>query len=883
MYLDTDKPSRVNIADMLASTLQQLAGADRDSKIDAYTMLFRGLKASSNLPDRIALQEKIGLFMQFIQRDLSYSPPTGAVDILLVTSALKLLHTFLHFPGIASSIPPEFGIFLVDHCVRSFEHEGASKEVVRHLMQALCLQNFPSEVMTFDRVGRLVNALHDIENHVSGKSIIQSRIHVFEKLVKQCPQQMAVHSDWLQDLFTDMLSSTREIRAAATRLGLDAAFTLNKDRRLVGRALNLLNLSLEDKKYVEHIAERLRAMLLNKEESIFVPRVWSVITLFIPDPDKWGDFKSWSKIIQRSFNHSNIQTKKEANLAWSRLTYRLFLDRRLDLRSAMCLARDPLLAQLKRKVVRDSVLGAIRNFYYYAFRPDMNLRVLDDAWDLGVTPLLERLIGNDQEDKANITQAAAILTGLVDCRTRRVWRQDRITDTTLIKDDELPAIESKWIRANSHRVFDLASPVLEKGFAEISVAGSSFQNFWIALVQAVAAASTKDVKLHDDTAKFVAKALTFLLGVWTKGPDSGVSGKPCTASEFLHSAREFVLILIQGLGLLPNPFTDKHFVLTKEYQFNVQAAASKRPGKSHGLRRLPLHHIFYFLSNLPAGIPDDDSTVRFFESTFAPFFKDKSEEAQADLAHELLRLLPVDAFIPYGAWVMCAAKISVPLEHSRHNFLGSSSASGSNLGPEYRDVVKILERGLKSNSNLPSEHWARLFQALRSRVRNETGDAGVAIAVVEPLAGAIKDMVSNEKMDVIHLNLLDAAVEILRVSCQPRDKQAVDAARRRLWGTSSSAIRQSSFDPFDNLYKVIDSVLGKLYASVGSYEPARVAQLLDEIRYFFDRSNVQLQLRALVAMQVGLVHWFKDNDHRITRTDLPVVAEAVSVPRRTSP
>jgi hypothetical protein len=38
---------------MLDSTIKQLAGSDRDSKLDAYMMLTRALKASNNLPCRI--------------------------------------------------------------------------------------------------------------------------------------------------------------------------------------------------------------------------------------------------------------------------------------------------------------------------------------------------------------------------------------------------------------------------------------------------------------------------------------------------------------------------------------------------------------------------------------------------------------------------------------------------------------------------------------------------------------------------------------------------------------------------------------------------------------------------------------------------------------
>lgn len=884
VYLDIDKPDHINIAEMLESTLQQLAGADRASKVDAYTMLFRGLKASSNLPDRIALHEKIGLFMQFIQRDLDARTPSSTLDILLINSALKLLHTFMGFQGIASSIPSEFGIFFVDHCVRSFENGQVPKEVIRHLMQALCYQNFPPEVMTFDRTGRLVNALHDIENHMTGKSIIQSRINVYEKLVHQCPQQMAFHSDWLQDMLTDMLSSAAVIRSAATRFGMSAAFTLNRDKRLLSRALELLNLKLEDKKYVEHITDRLKSMLQDKEQCVAVPRIWSVISLFIPNPDQWDYFYPWFNIVQRSFNHSNPNTKKEANLAWCRFAYRLYLDRRLDHKiKLVCL---PLISQLKRKGLREwhreSVLGGVRNFLYYALQPEMNLRTMDEVWDNGVAPLLQRLVDQEQEDHINVTQAAAILTGLFDCKTRRVWKADRIRGAVPIENDELPAVESKWIRANSARVFELAGPVLEKGFAELSVPGSQCQKLWRALVHAVASASAKDVKLHDDTGKFVARVLTFLSTVWQSGADLAAKSRPCTSSLFLDSTREFVLTLINGLGLLPNPFMDKQFVRTQEGHFILVSSSSHNPGKSSSSKRMPLQHLFLLLSRLPNGVPDDETFCDFIDATFAPFFEGKNEKTQADIAQELLRLLPMDAYCPYGPWVLCASKSSAMLGRSQPTHKASSSVSGENLGPEFREFVKVLERALRSCPNLPWQHWAQFFEELSSRVRNQIGDAGVAIVIVEPLAVVIKGLLPNEKVEIIPPTYLNATGELIAASTHPRDKQAVDVARRRLWGTSNAGTRGPSFDPFSNMYKLLVDVFKKLYANIGSYETETVVQLMFEARDFFDRSNTSLALRGLIAVQEGLVCWLQDEDHRITKTDFPGIAEAVRTSNKLS-
>ena len=73
-----------DFATMLESIIQQLAGEDRSSRIDAYLTLSGVLKASDNVPDPKALKDKISLLTQFIQRDISARNSSGALDTCLL-------------------------------------------------------------------------------------------------------------------------------------------------------------------------------------------------------------------------------------------------------------------------------------------------------------------------------------------------------------------------------------------------------------------------------------------------------------------------------------------------------------------------------------------------------------------------------------------------------------------------------------------------------------------------------------------------------------------------------------------------------------------------------------------------------------------------------
>ncbi|KAH8906264.1 hypothetical protein BR93DRAFT_897747 [Coniochaeta sp. PMI_546] len=838
--------SNVKLGVMLDSTIQQLAGVDRDSRLDAYMMLVRALKASNNLPDRVALQEKMSLFMQFMQRDITAKSSAGTIDSPLANQALGLLITFLHFPAIASTLTNDFAMSIVDHCIRSFEDPSVPKEVVRHLMQVVAVQNFSTmKVMTSDRVGRLVSSVRKIEDHLKGKSIIMSRVLIYTKLVKQCRHLMAVHSDWLLDLFTDMLSELKEIRSCAINLGLESGFTIGKEKNISRKVMELFNQTHEEMRYIDFYQDRLRTMAKGKAESAAVPQIWSVIVLFLRCPmDKWDGFSSWLKIIQGCFNGADMRTRIEANVAWSRLGYVMLMDDR-SFSKAVPILTQPFLAQLKRKAVpgkhvddfRDAVVGGVRHLLYYTFKPSANLQLLDGQWDCCVKPLLKQLLDRPAAFTYDGTfHATIILAGLFDCVTPRVWNPERAMEKQLIQADELPAIDSKWLRRNAAKVFELVEPILMQNFSSVRDINSPTYKLWRNLVTAVAAAASKEIKVSVDTAVFVSFAFNTLQKIWKQGPQEGAE----TGAIFLKAIQTYLSVMIESLGLLP--FTEKLL-------------------SNQGLIKSPLKHMFAILSALPHGIHDDDNFASFFASVFSPFLAAKSDKGRVDLVQELLCTVPMEAMIPFGPWKFTADVVSAWLDAGQSSHRSTGSGADTPVGHEYRDVVRILERGLRSTPNLPWNHWESFFHTLINRVRDETGEAGVAIVVIEPLAKIVFDRCTVGSVPVVSPLMVKCTTELLSAANQPRDRQAVDAARRRLWGAGS---RSASFDPFDNLYKSVNLILNHFYVH-GADNEGRVAALLKSVGSFLERCNPQLLTKSLVTLQDGLVPWVGDllaEDHR---------------------
>ncbi|KAK1830378.1 telomere length regulator protein rif1 [Podospora conica] len=844
--------SDVNLAAMLESTIQQLAGGDRETKMDAYTMLTRACKASNNLPDRVALQEKMGLFTQFMQRDIAWKSQEGGPDVLLENRALTLLIAFLGFPAIASMLTSDFAVFIVDHSIRSFESPTTPKEAVRLLMRVIALQNFSPKVMSPDRVGRLIASLHGIQGPVAGKNSVMSRIQIYRKLLGQSKGLMIVHSEWLNDLFLDMFSNVREIRSAAIALGLDAAFSVGHEKQLARKVGDFLKTDMEGQPYIDYYRERLQAMSSDKSESSAVPEIWSVVILLLRKSlTTWDGAIPWLRIVQSCFNSPDFATKINANRAWSRLVYQMHNEEALL--KHLPTMTTPFISQLKRKGkmtddLRRAIFGGICNLFYYAFPPNANPATMEKCWDIGVKPLVAALLDTKSEAAVdNIRRATRMLTSFFDCRTLRRWKADRIVANSPIRPEELPPLDSKWVRSNASRVMATVGPILEKDFLHLAYNDSPTYKLWEALVSTVASAGSKEIKVSKDTTGFLTESFNLLQKIWMTGVPSSDEPQP-DARKFILAARAFLEIMVKSLGTLP--FTEK-------------------PGKNHGLAKAPVFVLFSQLSTLPPGIPDDDVFADFFGSVFAPFFTSKGVKASMDLAQELLAVVPMEAPRPYGLWLLVASKISAWLGSSQASHQSTASGSDAPVGHHYRDIVKVLERGIRTTPQLPWQHWEALFHVLFERVRDEAGDAGFAIVCVEPLAKVLLEHVTTEARASVGIR---CATELLSVATQPRDRQAVDAAKRRLWGTVLAGARSSSFDTFDNLYKAVNEVLKRLYDDYFADETDGAISILKAVGDFLGRCNRQLFLRSLVALQDGFLPWIRDEKRKLDGPNYGVFA-----------
>ncbi|TGO65905.1 hypothetical protein BOTNAR_0073g00300 [Botryotinia narcissicola] len=880
---DTTLTSKLPILDarMLESITKQLAGKDRGSKLDAYTTLSGALKACDNVPDRKALSDKMDLMLQFMKRDLNARLETGALDTKLAKEALVLMSSFLYKKSIADMLTPDFNGYIVDYELKTFENPGMLKEIVRHLMFIIAQQKFSARIMTADRVTKLISEIHNIEDYVRGKSIVEQRINIYRTFLRQSRAHMVSNSDWLGDLFSDMLNSYSNIQTAAIAFAEEAGLELGTESKISSKVTEIFKGSDgKDVKYVEFFADRLRSMA--KKPSSSTPRIWAAVILFLRARPKqlehWAFIKTWLDVIKVCFNSSDQNTKLAANLAWNRMIFVINLEEK-DYFSMVNTLSQPLILQLPRKDVRKisnsdnlhrkSTLSSICNLFYYSVKPNTTQAQLDIFWDTYIIQIVrDKLIPTDFVEnpalaKQDLGDACNILCGLFNAHTQRPWIPTRALNDDAVTPRELPGLDPRWLRKSASRVFSVLSPLMELLFWELALPKSRISLLWETYIFSISSAAAKEVKTSNDTMSCLAFLLSTLYKIWQKGPDglNTLASHRKDEANFLASFQIIVTTAINGLGVLP--FTERLLSMGQQDDFIVVATPSHRPGKTKGDIRSPLHHLFLLISSPPLGFKHDVNFSQMAEAILMPFFETRrSSKGKMDLVRDLLEILPTDISESCGALWSILAKLATAAINFRDDGVVTSTIHDSRpLGAEYRSVARILDVGIDLSPKEPLKGWADLFQALVTSATTDSGHGGRAIVVIEPIA---KTLASNWQSDDEYCGNKVAYCQILvKEASYPKDRQALDAARRRLWGSATAGPKIHIFDQYSQLYQNISRCLRCSYTELSSNDHIAICGLLSEDEALLVRCPKVLFGETLTQLQNGIICWISDEETKL--------------------
>ncbi|KAM3083996.1 hypothetical protein ACMFMG_001896 [Clarireedia jacksonii] len=868
---------------MLESTTKQLAGSDRSSKLDAYMILAQALKACDNVPNKKALSDKMSLLLQFIRRDLTAKNDSGVLDVQLVKEALMLVSSFLEKKVVSDMLDSDFNNFLVGYAIKAFEDPQTSKELVKLLMFILAQQNFSPKIMTAERVVRLISDLHKIEEHVKGKSIVEQRINVYRTLLRQAQSQMVSETEWLKDLFSDMLSSYPNVRTPAILFGEEVATTLGTNSKVSGKFIELFKESDgSGQRYGTYYADRLKKMVA-KKPPVPVPQIWSVVILFLRarprQLEQWTFAKPWLEVIQMCFNSSDKTTQLAANAAWNRMVYVIRPDDKTTPNMIATLSQ-PMIGQLQRRDVRrtsksenehrKSILNSICNLLYYSLKPNAPSTQIEKYWDEYILKIVgQQLIRNNLRNPGesvdkDLLDACSILRGLFDSSTPRHWNESRATAGNDITFNELPALDSRWLRKNSFRAFQVLDTLIEILYWDLIRPSSSIWLLWKTYVSSIASAAAKEVKTANDTMSYIAVLFGTLYRIWQKGPN----GLECRLrykdgeDDFFGSFGTLVTSSIASFGVIP--FTERQLSMGQKDQFLVVNTPSQRSGKAPGRIESPLHHILLLLATTSPGAQYGPRYAQMVESILTPFFDARRlSKGKMDLVKDLLELLPTAGNIESCGpiWSLLARFATQAIKMRDETVTKNTIDMERPVGGEYRNIVKILEIGLALSPNEPLEGWATLFNALVTSASADTGDGGRALAVIEPVAKAlVSKWLPNDRPAPCNMFYCEL---LLGEARYPKDRQALDVARTRLWGTSTAGPKIVAFDPYVHLYDYTYRCLEACYANLSVMNESQASSLLETLEALLKRCPKQLCIDSLVHVQNGLAFWVCDQEARM--------------------
>lgn len=876
-----------SLSTMLDSALRHLANPSRNSRIDAYTALLGCLSAYDEIPEVHALAENLPMLTKFFHRDMvSVNEETGSLDTHLVAQTVKLLTFFLATPGISELLPDDFCSFVIEQSIVSLEDQRIPKIVINHYMLLLAKQRFSPKHTTSDRMNRLITALHNVADTVKGNRVVGQRLMIYRRLLTQARSLMIARvGDWIDHLITGMLSTIKDIRSWALCFGLEASLSLGTTRSVSQACMDMFNRESQDeKKVVDFLSSRLTEMASSKDDCVHVPQIWAIVILFLRSRrnqlESWEHFKMWLMIIQKCFNSSDSQMKFQANIAWNRLIFAVNLNPFTS--SAMIkMLRQPIASQLDRKSGQKAAKPAKRvarssycTLLYYAFRPATTYAQLDQYWEEYISQMFPCDRGTASQD---VDHYCEILAALLSSSQPKVWDDNRINVSDPVKPEELLPVDPKWVRSRSSRIlkaFEILLSVADwqprkEKEAPIVLA-------WRSLTTAIGEASNKEVKVSMETMTAVAHMVNTIKRFWYQSLKQKNTSKVRQVSHVIDQFEILIQEAVVKIGTIP--FTEKRLMQSSQDSFEAAETPSSRSIRPQGPLSSPVSSLLSLLvSNIGGddGIPDNyrDAIEKLVELALRSATSRRTQLAVLrdllysipPLEEERSNLLSKGKFL---LWQLIAKAASLALRSSVRGTEKHGGDSPQNVGHEYRDAAKILEFGILQLQDVRGEEaileWEILGTDLANNLNEEIGFEAVTLIVIEPLAATLLKQLSSLTIGYSSNFSLTSATFLLKNAKWPSSRQAMERARKELWGVGSVSVspkQANNLDPFNHLFSMTNTVLNSAYSQLKTNNirtTAIIMDLLSELTSFINCCPVLQKRMLLKQIQRGLATWIED-------------------------
>ncbi|KAL8854269.1 MAG: hypothetical protein Q9221_000983 [Calogaya cf. arnoldii] len=869
LVFDSDQ----GLAVMLQSVTGRLTQASRDLRLDTYKTLLGCLAAHDNVPKTQTLVDHLSGFLEFLRRDIvAKQPATATFDTELVTSALKILSAMVCTQSLVDAMPEDFCTFVAEKAISSLEHQETPKIMVDHYMQLLGRQKFPERVVNPARVNRLLNSLNGLEDRVKGNRVIGLKVMIYQRLLLQAKNLMVGRAgQWLEFLIVCLASSIKDIRIRAIAFGTDAALALGETTTVSQTCLDLLNREHPSgAKVVDSLGSRMHELLNDKDGAIHVPQIWSVVVLFLRSRhhqiERWEHLTNWFGIMQHSFNSSDAKVKRQANIAWNRLVSAIGLDTSTGL-SMVKMLRQPIAAQLERKssdkhlkAAKQVACSSYCNLLYFAFRPqppqeqlDLYWKRLDLYWENFVVPVLSPKASSTKSDYAFACQ---VLAAVFSSHEPRSWEQNRAHQASLlIKPEELPCLDSKWVRHRAPKIISMLEGfLLHTNCPSLDdFRKSHFFVAWQSFAKALGEAASKDVhKVYMETMAAFAQFTSMLNRYWHQ--------KDGTTEVFVRRLEVCTLLINETLAKVGfRPFVEKRlFRDSSGSAFEAAETPSSRSSHSRRYLNTSIMYILEFLVNDSYGTETSASYKEAIQALLTIALHAASGKRRK-LA--IIRQLATDVLSrPYVTipsrvvfWNCLAKETEAVLALPKMKTPASDSPQYP--GQDYWQCIQLLGLGFRESADGICPSWKSLSDVLLRDIENEIGEAGIVLAYTEPVASVMLEIIKTCSDPCWRYGSY-----IVHQARWPLSRKESERARKKLWGPEQPVSKEASLDAFVHLYEMVATLLKSAYSSPQSASLDAVVELMTSVTSFVHRCPLSMKAVCLSKMQLGLKVWIEDKN-----------------------
>ncbi|KAF2485591.1 Rap1-interacting factor 1 N terminal-domain-containing protein [Neohortaea acidophila] len=848
---------------MMQSIVQQLAAPARSVKLDAYLALNGVLQTYDGVPDAEAMTEHSAAMMQFLTRDMMWRHEEGNLDIQIITQSIKLVCALLFDPKLRETLDDDFRNFITDRALAVLEDPDMPKALVKTHMYLLAMPALRSPNMTPGKIEKVLIALRTIHDTCSGNNVIATRLVIYNRMFDRDPHTMLARTDdWLEHLLHGMLSSIKEVRLRAIETCTRAGMVFGQQPH-AAKALDELfefETVVEDGvTYLDFFKTQLLQMISDKEIGPCVPQIWAAVILFFRSKrlplEKWTKLKSWTSIIQKCLNSSDIAIRYQAILAWNKMVF-VIMPSAATTTPIMAMLKVPITTGLEKKgsdkysrQVRHYALDSYCNLLHYAFRPGLSHEEIDRAWEVYVEGALSSIDTSTARRGFNLCR---VLHGLLNGRTG-VWNVNAAPEQVVIHSADLPKLDPRWVRSRLDKVLRVLEPIIAADMWSAAGASEALDVTWYYLMRAIADAGNQEVKTSIELKQALALLVNLFRRLWY---GHGNIPQGCERSLWLKKYFARLDTIITAIG--PGPCTEEILAAADNDTIEVAPTPSHKPKRQYGPTQSFLGILFAQFYSPPDAMRIDD----YFEDAAWAILKRLTSSQPGSIT----KLALLDNSLKFAScapksyqtplvkerlWT-AAARVAMQLLSPETPIAGASESQSAGHG--LRHALNVLTAGLSlpSTSATTYDLYSSIFEAARGLA----GDAGVVLALVEPFSKAL----TSNSTTITVPDRVELACEMLTTAPWPRSRQDMDSAHKALWGVSMASLRSPVFDPYNSLYTLTNNLSASLYDGVDTDKrlSAISQSFFTATVDFLDRSPISQLVLALRRTQACLTPWIRD-------------------------